>query len=51
MVGNKYLFVGTLDRSDWRDQMGAPPEATAPSDLLDRTWLFKDQLHFKMTGG
>ena len=51
VVGNEYLVVGTLDRSNWRAQMREPSEARAPSDMLDRAWIFKDQLHFKMTGG
>ena len=51
VVGNEYLVVGTLDRSDWREQTREPPDAMAPLDVLDRAWIFKDHLHFEMTGG
>jgi hypothetical protein len=50
VVGNEYLVVGTLDRSDWSEQTRGTG-AGAPKDVLQRTWVFKDQLHFRMTGG
>jgi hypothetical protein len=50
VVGNDYLVVGTLDRADWRIETQNPGKMS-PAQMLDRAWIFKEQLHFKMTGG
>lgn len=44
----EYLVVGTLDRADWRE---GNKQRLTPSQVVDRTWIFKDQLEFEVRGG
>jgi hypothetical protein len=48
IVGNTYVVVGTLDRTDWRE---GRQEQAAPSEVFERTYVFEDVLHFEITGG
>jgi hypothetical protein len=48
IIGNEYLVIGTLDRSDWRAGAGAETPAI---DLLDRVYVFEDEWHFDVDYG
>jgi hypothetical protein len=48
IVGNEYLVVGTLDRSDWRARAAAETRA---SDLVNRVYVFEDVWRFDVDRG
>ena len=48
IVGNKYEVIGTMDRRDWRENVGVE---TPPVDILDRMYVFKDVWYFDVDPG
>jgi hypothetical protein len=47
-VGNDYLVVGTVDRSDWLRGMAS---TVMPQEMIDLLHDFKDVVQFKLVGG
>jgi hypothetical protein len=43
IIGNDYLVIGTLDRSDWKESLAN----SVTSDLLENVHPFKDMLNFE----
>ena len=43
IIGNEYLVIGTLDKSDWRRFR---KEETHPRDVIEYMYHFKDVLNF-----
>ena len=48
IIGNDYLVVGTVDRTDWR--RGTEGDMT-PKDMIEVLHDFKDVVQFKAVGG
>ncbi len=45
VIGNEYLTIGVVERKDWRD---GNTGKMRPSELIDRTYVFKDVLDFEL---
>lgn len=48
VVGNKYLVIGTVERSDW---LRGTTSTVMHQEIIERLHDFKDVVHFKLTGG
>ncbi|MHC4443865.1 MAG: hypothetical protein ACYTF1_09495 [Planctomycetota bacterium] len=45
IIGNEYLVVGTLDRTDWRE---GSKSQLPPDQVLDRVYIFEDEWYFEI---
>jgi hypothetical protein len=48
VIGNDYLVIGTVDRSDW---LRGTRDAVTPQDMIESLHDFKDVVQFKLVGG
>lgn len=48
IVGNEYLVIGTLDKTDWRQ---SSKQTTYPQETLEKVYIFKDVKHFELVSG
>jgi len=46
IIGNEYLVIGVLDRTDWRE---GKKGVLSDSETIERTYVFKDVLNFEPT--
>ena len=44
IIGNKYLVMGTLEKSDWQK---FSKETTYPNEAIERIYIFKEMLKFE----
>ncbi len=45
VIGNEYLTFGVVERKDWRE---GNKGKIHPSEIIDRTYIFKDVLDFEL---
>lgn len=45
IIGNDYMVMGTVDRKDWKE---GNQNAIAPSEMLDRVYVFQDIWDFEV---
>ena len=45
ILGNDYLVMGTLEKSDWRK---FSKETTYPNEAIERIYIFKEVLNFEL---
>ena len=48
IIGNEYVVIGTMERADWK---ASTKGDVSGHDIVERTYIFKDVVNFKVDPG